>query len=116
MKLTDYISKHYPSKASYARAQGITRQQVNVWVNNGYIVLDGTIYGPIRPLKEVKMTEKEEKEFEQLIIERDYWQEKATELANDVGKLLEFDVGEHSNVNCPVTNAIDQVWNLEKNR
>jgi len=52
--LTDYIKANYPSKAAFGRSQGITRQQVNVWINNGYIVLDGTIYGPIRPLKEIK--------------------------------------------------------------
>ena len=46
----------------------------------------------------------------QLIRERDYWEEKATELAEDVGKLLGVGVGEHSSANCPVQNAIDAVF------
>jgi len=47
-----------------------------------------------------------------LIIERDHWEEKATELANDIGKALGFDVGEHSNLNCPVQTAIDGVFEM----
>ncbi|MGP9834254.1 hypothetical protein [Marinobacter sp. NSM] len=46
----------------------------------------------------------------QLIHERDHWEEKATELAEDVGKLLGVEVGEHSSANCPVQNAIDAVF------
>lgn len=38
---------------------------------------------------------------------RDHWENKATELANDIGNALGFDVGEHSNMNCPVQTAID---------
>ena len=48
-----------------------------------------------------------ERAEDRLISDRDYWEEKATELANDVGKHLGIDVGEHSNLNCPVQNAID---------
>lgn len=48
----------------------------------------------------------------QLIIQRDYWEEKATELANDIGKALGFSVGEHSSANCPVQNAIDGVYEM----
>jgi hypothetical protein len=51
-------------------------------------------------------------EEEQLITERDHWEEKATELANDVGAALGFEVGEHSNINCPVQEAIDGVYNM----
>jgi hypothetical protein len=49
----------------------------------------------------------DERAMTRLITERDYWEEKATELANDVGKHLGIEVGEHSNLNCPVQNAID---------
>lgn len=47
----------------------------------------------------------------QLIQERDYWEEKATELAEDVGKFLGIEMGEHSSDNCPVQNAIDVLFN-----
>jgi len=46
-------------------------------------------------------------ELEKEITQRDYWEEKATELANGVGLLLKVEVGEHSNINCPVTNALE---------
>jgi len=51
-----------------------------------------------------------ESEMEQLIERRDHWEEKATELAVDIGQALGVDVGEHSSVNCPVQNAIDVVY------
>ena len=53
-----------------------------------------------------------ETESEALISERDHWEEKATELANDVGASLGFEVGEHSNMNCPVQEAIDGVYRM----
>ena len=53
-----------------------------------------------------------EKEIGELIKERDYWEEKAMELANDVGEALGFDVGERSNINCPVQSAIDGVFEM----
>lgn len=42
----------------------------------------------------------------QLISERDHWEGLATQLANDVGNHFRVDVGEHSNGNCPVQEAI----------
>ena len=48
----------------------------------------------------------------EIIIERDHWEDKATELANMVGAALGFDVGEHSNLNCPVQTAIDGVFEM----
>lgn len=56
--------------------------------------------------------ERTDREVTQLIQERDHWEEKATELANDVGAALGFEVGEHSNINCPVQEAIDGVYNM----
>lgn len=47
-----------------------------------------------------------------LMAERDHWEEKATELASDIGKVLGFDVGEHSNMNCPVQTAIDGLFEM----
>lgn len=49
-------------------------------------------------------------ELESTIDDRDHWEERATELANDVGTLLNVDVGEHSSANCPVQNAINSVY------
>ena len=49
-------------------------------------------------------------ELEDILLKRDYWEQKATELANDIGNLLGVNVGEHSNINCPVQNAIDAVY------
>ncbi|ENM5835054.1 hypothetical protein NTH44_003146 [Vibrio metoecus] len=49
-------------------------------------------------------------ELESTIEARDRWEERATELAIDVGTLLNVHVGEHSNVNCPVQNALDAVY------
>lgn len=48
-------------------------------------------------------------ELENTINERDAWETKATELANDIGSLLNIDVGEHSSANCPVQNALNAV-------
>lgn len=50
-----------------------------------------------------------EQDIDKILKERDYWEEKATELANDIGGALGFDVGEHNNINCPVQAAIDGV-------
>jgi hypothetical protein len=54
-----------------------------------------------------------DKEHEEAIASRDYWEEKATELADDIAKYLEFEVGEHSLINDPVNNAIDWVYKLQ---
>lgn len=42
--------------------------------------------------------------------QREHWESKATELAGDIGKALGFEVGEHSSDNCPVQNAIDEIY------
>lgn len=47
-----------------------------------------------------------------LIGERAHWESKSTELAEDIGSALGFDVGEHSSDNCPVQNAIDGVYEM----
>ncbi len=47
-----------------------------------------------------------EKELLKEIKARDYWEEKATELAELVGKIYNVDVGEHSSGNCPVLKAL----------
>lgn len=49
-------------------------------------------------------------ELESTIGERDLWEERATQLASEVGTLLNTEVGDHSNTNCPVKNAVDAVY------
>ena len=46
-----------------------------------------------------------ERESISLIKDRDEWEEKATRLAEAIGELLDFDVGEHSSSNCPIDTA-----------
>jgi hypothetical protein len=52
-----------------------------------------------------------EKALEEEIINRDYWEEKATDLAMKIGEHLGVEVGEHSNMNCPIQNAFDAIDN-----
>lgn len=51
-----------------------------------------------------------------LIGERDYWEEKATRLAESIGEAVGFDVGEHSSANCPVERADEAVWIAAENK
>lgn len=51
-----------------------------------------------------------EAEESELISQRDYWEARATELAQRAGEHFGFDVGEHSNLNCPVLNALESKW------
>lgn len=48
--------------------------------------------------------------WDQTIAERDHWEEMASKLAYMVGDHFGFDVGEHSNCNCPVQNALQWDW------
>lgn len=63
----------------------------------------------------VPMVPKEQydKEILEMIDQRDYWEEKATQLADLVGQHIGYDVGEHSNMNCPVLNAIEWIQAVE---
>jgi len=51
-------------------------------------------------------------DMDTVLKERDHWEAKATELAEDYGEAVGIDVGEHSNTNCPVQNAIDNLSEL----
>ncbi len=46
-------------------------------------------------------------QVDQIMRERDEAEEKANDLAACIAALLEIDIGEHSNMNCPWQNAID---------
>lgn len=50
-----------------------------------------------------------DKELLKEITERDYWEDKATELANLIADKYGLDIGEHSSSNNPVQNAIDEI-------
>ena len=52
---------------------------------------------------------KVEKVLEEEVIKLNYSEEKATELALDIAEVLGFNVGEHTDVNNPVQNAIDGI-------
>ena len=49
----------------------------------------------------------------ELIQERDFWLSKATELAQDIGHALGFEVGEHTSSNCPIQAAIDGIAEMK---
>ncbi len=52
MKITDYIDEHHGgNKAAFARSQKVAPQAVTKWVNAGWIILNGKLYGPKRELK-----------------------------------------------------------------
>lgn len=54
MTLADYIKAHYNgAKAEFAKAQGVKPPQVYQWLEKGFIVVDGVLYSPRRPLVEV---------------------------------------------------------------
>ncbi len=42
--LSEYIKNNYASKADFARKNGLFPQQVTVWVNKNYIVIDGIMH------------------------------------------------------------------------
>lgn len=52
-----------------------------------------------------------EKALEEELTNRDYWEEKSTDLAMKIGEHLDVNVGEHSNMNCPIQNAFDAIDN-----
>jgi len=58
------------------------------------------------------LTEESDTDNNKVMEERDFWEAKATELAEDIGKYLGFDVGEHSSANCPVQSAIDGLYEM----
>lgn len=51
MKLICYIRQHYSgNQAAFARANGVTPQQITQWINKEFIVVDGVLYSPRRKL------------------------------------------------------------------
>lgn len=90
-------------------------------LKNGVITKDGHTMFLEDVVKELNNNYSLKKRIEELdsslseeVDSRDKWEEKATELATDVAVLLNVDIGEHSNCNCPVENAIEAVFQEKK--
>jgi DNA-binding transcriptional regulator YiaG len=50
--LLEFIAEKFGGNQSeFARAQGVSRQQVNEWLVKDFIVFDGQLYSPRRKLK-----------------------------------------------------------------
>ena len=51
MTLEKYITENYNgNKAEFARANDVMPQQVTRWINQGWLVIDHTLYSPKREL------------------------------------------------------------------
>lgn len=51
MLLIEYIEKYYGGvRADFARAAGVSPQQVTQWVSKGFIVIGNKLYSPRREL------------------------------------------------------------------
>lgn len=56
MPLIDYIAANFGGNNSeFARHMGVTRQKVNDWLNNKYIVVDNMLYSPRREVPPVTL-------------------------------------------------------------
>ncbi len=52
MKLLTYIDKHHAgNRSEFARSQGVTRQQVNKWLKQDYLITNGLLVKPMRTIK-----------------------------------------------------------------
>ncbi|WP_454752171.1 DUF551 domain-containing protein [Cupriavidus necator] len=78
--------------------------------DSGPLINEGTKTGPVtEPLQgtqTVAMTALE-RDMDQVMKERDDYHEIADKLANGVAEHFDIDIGEHSNLNCPWSNALD---------
>ena len=59
----------------------------------------------IHVLRDIDRPSRPTAQEDKLIEERDYWEEKATDLADAVGKHFGVDIGEHTSANCPIEEA-----------
>jgi len=85
------------------------------------IAVDGSPYQAmlaeaIEALKAEQTRQDGEQELLKLIDDRDYWEEKATDLAEKIGAMLGVDVGEHTSNNCPLENALDAIEEKRQTR
>ena len=50
--LLEFITARFEgNQSAFARAQGVSRQQVNEWLSKGFIVVGEQLYSPRRELK-----------------------------------------------------------------
>jgi hypothetical protein len=82
----------------------------NHYYENRISILERSISSLKKELEELNLSIAEE------ITNRDYWEEKATEIAHEVGLYFDIEVGDHSSMNCPVQNAFDYVYCERRDR
>ncbi|MEB6856429.1 hypothetical protein NA898_03295 [Proteus cibi] len=59
MKLFEHIDLFFGgNKSAFAKSMGVTPQQVTKWVNDDWIIVDGTLYSPRRDLTRGNMMER----------------------------------------------------------
>lgn len=55
MPLIDYIEANFSgNQSAFARHMGKSRQKVNGWIRDGWIVVDGRLYSPRQGIPPVK--------------------------------------------------------------
>lgn len=53
MPLLDYINANFAGNQSeFARHMGVSRQKVNKWISDGWVVVGGMLYSPRRSIPE----------------------------------------------------------------
>lgn len=53
MPLLDYINANFAGNQSeFARYMGVSRQKVNKWISDGWVVVGGMLYSPRRSIPE----------------------------------------------------------------
>lgn len=92
-----------------SRFHRFNNEECWIYQGDGSDHLDSLICPVVIDAKTLIKLELSDKEIEKEVIERDYWEEKATELAMAIGEHLGIDVGEHSSMNCPVRNALESL-------
>lgn len=50
MPLLEYILENYESRTAFAESQNVSKTQVNIWIRDNFIVLNGKLYSPRRPI------------------------------------------------------------------
>lgn len=54
MPLIDYIALNYSgNQSAFARHMGVSRQKVNGWISDGWIVVNNQLYSPRRTVPEL---------------------------------------------------------------
>lgn len=53
MLLKDYIKKHYATQAEFSKDNDLLPQQVTKYIRRNMVVVNGMLYTPVRPIKQV---------------------------------------------------------------